>query len=288
MKFDLNQSLAALRSKLTKTRLLGLGAVALAALALSSCRASGFAVEGVVVDSDSGKPVPNAWVHQEWKVSDRIPMSWSSSSATGCVAEQVSKADANGKFRFEVPTTLHYNAITQSAVAVMSPLILGYSLDEARVEERGTKSSLIMTSRVIVAVKKYAPTRQALADHGLGLMGGWSRCGPAPAPASAPVGVFVTPGAKSSNTGNQPVDEKEVSPPDLLPPDNVRIIEVARFLATNGITIDDLRAAIARRSEHTYRDPNPNFQAWSMRQQLARSPALATYRQFLNTQSTKP
>ena len=178
MKFDPRQSLAGLRSKLTKTRLLGLGAVALAALTLSSCGANGFAVEGVVVDSDSGKPVPNAWVHQEWKVSDRIPMSWSSSSATGCVAEQVSKADANGKFRFEVPTTLHYNAITQSAVAVMSPLILGYSLDEARVEERGTKSSLIMTSRVIVAVKRdEAPlTRQAFVLRMTGAVAGGGRC----------------------------------------------------------------------------------------------------------------
>lgn len=118
--------------------------IALVLSGVTGCTANGFVVSGELIDGETGKPIPNAWVHQEWFVSDRIKYNWNGSTARRCADEQVTKTDAKGKFRFEKPPRLHSSVIWESSSAYVTPLIPGYELDEDKSKNRGESHQVVV------------------------------------------------------------------------------------------------------------------------------------------------
>ena len=165
MKFDLHQSLAALRGKLTKTRLLGLGAVALAALTLTSCGAAGFPVTGVVLDSGTKQPLANVWVVQEWVIlSPGVPF-LQGASYSPCARVQVARTDATGRFVLEKPAGFTLPSGYTSAKANHLAHAVGYEreYDGGKAEKSIAKPNFGFTQEVEVWVKKIA-SRDEIVD----------------------------------------------------------------------------------------------------------------------------
>ncbi|MCZ2133900.1 MAG: carboxypeptidase-like regulatory domain-containing protein [Burkholderiales bacterium] len=125
-------------------RLVRLVPIALVLSGITGCTANGFVVTGKVIDGETGKPIPNAWVHQEWIVSDRIAYNWNGSTTRRCADEQVTKTDAKGKFRFEKPPRLHSSVIWESTGAYLTPLIPGYELDYDKSKDGGESHQVVV------------------------------------------------------------------------------------------------------------------------------------------------
>ncbi|MBS0313996.1 MAG: hypothetical protein JSS05_07365 [Proteobacteria bacterium] len=125
-------------------RIFRLVPIALVLSGITGCTANGFVVTGKVIDGETGKPIPNAWVHQEWTVSRRIAYNWNGSTTRGCADEQVTKTDAKGKFRFEKPPRLHSSVIWESTGAYLTPLIPGYELDYDKSKDGGESHQVVV------------------------------------------------------------------------------------------------------------------------------------------------
>ena len=119
-------------------------------LCVGGCGAAGFVVTGQLIDGETGKPVPNAWVHQEWMLSERIslPIEKGGAGTFPCVDEQVVRTDAKGNFRFEQPPKLRYNPITRSASAYVTPLIPGYDIDRDKSKNQGESHQVVVAKRI--------------------------------------------------------------------------------------------------------------------------------------------
>ena len=119
--------------------------IALVLSGITGCTATGFVVTGKVIDGETGKAMPNAWVHQEWVLSDRFRIiPWARYGSVGCVAERLTKTDANGKFRFEKPLNLKYNVVEYSAYADVTPLIPGYEFDYDKSKDSGESHQVVV------------------------------------------------------------------------------------------------------------------------------------------------
>ena len=125
-------------------RIFRLVPIALVLSGITGCTANGFVVTGKVIDGETGKPIPNAWVHQEWTVSRRIAFNWNGSTTRDCAAEQITKTDAKGKFRFEKPPRLHSSVIWESTGAYLTPLIPGYELDYDKSKDGGESHQVVV------------------------------------------------------------------------------------------------------------------------------------------------
>jgi len=130
-------------------RLVRLVPIALVLSGITGCTANGFVVTGKVIDGETGKPIPNAWVHQEWTVSRRIAFNWNGSTTRDCAAEQVTKTDAKGKFRFEKPPRLHSSVIWESTGAYLTPLIPGYELDYDKSKDGGESHQVVVAKKIV-------------------------------------------------------------------------------------------------------------------------------------------
>lgn len=120
-------------------------------MCVGGCGAAGFVVTGQLSDGETGKPMPYAWVHQEWVVSRRIAYNPNGSTARGCAAEQVVKTDAAGKFRFERPQNLKESFIEYSTSAHVTPLIPGYEMDHDKSKGWGENHQVVVVKRIVRA-----------------------------------------------------------------------------------------------------------------------------------------
>lgn len=150
--------------------------VAMVLSAITGCTADGFVVTGELIDGETGKPIPNAWVHQEWQLDPAFTLTLGMHGGTSgpqtCRAEQVTKTDKDGKFHFAPPENLNnYNPLRLQAKAYVSPLIPGYERDT-------TKSKNPGGAHQVVVAKKYAEfqTREGYVLGMTGFLSGGGRC----------------------------------------------------------------------------------------------------------------
>lgn len=239
-------------------------------LLLASCAADGFVVTGEVIDSETGKPVPDVWVHQEWvlDIENPITLGWARPGPQGCRAEQVTRSDANGKFRFEAPGKLRTpEQLGYSAKAYLSPLVPGY-------EQDGHRSKYAGEAKQIVALNRLALSRVALGDQSLALMRTWRRCeGRTSHNVSATDSAAIRPEQKITQ-----IEPAFAPVPTFVAPDDARIPEAAKAFHSLGLSVEDVIAAVAR----SVREPNPAYRENVIRREIRRSHVISFYRDFVN------
>lgn len=240
--------------------LLKLIAGAFMLFSVTGCDAAGFVVTGQLIDGETGKPMPNAWVHQEWVVSRRIAYNPNGSTARGCAAEQVVKTDATGKFRFERPQNLKESFVEYSASAYVTPLIPGYDIDREKSKNRGESHQVVVARRI--RQSQTNDWRRELASQAVVLMQGWQRCDYSTeiAPASVTVAAPVVVGkigetssagsskaASVADSGAKPSrDDASPQVPPFSPPDDERVLQAAKAYYAMELSLTELRDAVER------------------------------------------
>lgn len=251
--------------------------VALVLSAITGCTAGGFVVTGELVDGETGKPMPNAWLHQEWILDPRfeISLGWARSGPQSCQAEQVTKTDKDGKFRFTAPPSLkNHNPLRLREEAYVKPLVPGFELDYDKSMGRGASHQVVVAKKI--ARSTPSETRATLASQAVGLLRAWQRCDSGPAVLTSPVGVLLRPG--------DPIPpEPPPQAPQFAPPDDVRVAEAAKGFYTLGLTLAELQAAVERGA----RIEGPISRERELKRELRNSAAFNYYRNFLEKQPSQ-